>query len=227
MFDQHDQHTHAGRYSLPFLIYFGYTLTKGLWLNDLDNTAFWFADFLSFVALPALLVVVFRLPVRPEELRDVERCRRRGFWVPVVVNGFLIAFAIRMITVISAVELHKRDIDDWLYLPPTISYVGRMPESGPWFYVGVIYLALSAAVVEEYCYRFLLRRAMQRYTSRLVPFVVLSALTFSLVHWGNGLHNMTAAFFVGLLLAFSYAKADDLRLPVTGHAFYWLRLLWR
>lgn len=220
-------HTHAGRYSLPFLIYFAYSLTKGLWLNELGNMGFWVADIISFVVVPLALVLAFRLPVRPRQLRDERKCRARGFWVPVVVNGFLIAFVIRVVFAASALAFAKWDIDESLILPPSISYVGRLPESGIWFYVGVVYLALSAALVEEYCYRFLLRRALLDYSKSKLLFIVLSSITFALVHWGNGLHNMVAAFLTGLLLASAYVLADDLRVPITGHAFFWLRLLVR
>ena len=222
-----ESHKTAGRYSLPFLIYFAYTLTKGLWLGGLEGAAFWAADFVSFVVIPAALVVAYRLPVRLSELRTRRANRPEGFLVPVVVNGFLIAFVMRMIFIFGSLAFSRWGIDESVILPPSVVYEARVPKEGVWLYVCIVYFALTAALVEEYFFRFLLRRALLPYTAATLPFVLVSSVTFALVHWGGGLLNLCAAFPAGALLAWAYVKASDLRLPVVGHAFYWLRLLFR
>jgi membrane protease YdiL (CAAX protease family) len=209
------------------LIYFGYTLTKGLWLNDLGPVGFWVADVASFVVVPILLILVFRLPLRMPELRDKRNDRTEGSWILIAVNGFLIAFALFMIFFLSRVAFARWGIDESVILPPKIVYEGRIAKDGIWYYVDTVYFALSAALVEEYIFRFVLRRALLPYTSAALPFVLVSATTFALVHWAGGLQNLFAAFFGGLLLASVYLKSGDLRLPIVGHAFYWLRLLFR
>ena len=217
----------AGRYSLPFLIYFAYTLTKGFWLDRLGDVGFWGADTVSLVVIPLLLVVVFRLPIRPAQLRDTRKDKSQGFWVPVVVNGFLVAFVLRMIFFFTWVAFARWGIDQFQILPPRISYVDRMPKEGLGYYLFVVYIALTAALVEEYIFRFCLRKALSPYTSAAMPFIVLSATTFGLAHWGGGFYNLVAAFLCGLLLASVYVKAGALRLPIVAHAFDWLRLLFK
>jgi membrane protease YdiL (CAAX protease family) len=218
---------HPGRFSLPFLIYFGYTLTKGLWLSDLGPPGFWIADLVSFIVLPIALLVIFRLPSGPAVMDEERANRQKGFMVPIVVNGFLIAFVIWLIFAMSWVAFDRWGIDESIILPPTICYEQRMAQDGLWYYVTTVYYALTAAFVEEYFFRFLLRKALRPYTESAFAFVVISSTTFGLGHWAGGLHNMCAATLAGVLLSWTYVRAGDLRLPIVGHAFYWLRLIFR
>jgi membrane protease YdiL (CAAX protease family) len=214
-----------GRFSLPFLIYFTYSLAKRLWLCRLDGAAFWIADMVSYVVIPVVLIFAFRLPLRASELRDPPARQLSRSWGPVLFNGFLVACGVRIVFVVGALLLSKAGVHDDLILPPTIAYADKVPKSAPWFYMGIIYLALSAALVEEYFYRYLLRAAWRQHSKSAVAFVLVSATTFALVHWGNGARNVITAFFAGLLLATVYVRVGDLRVPITGHALDWLRRL--
>lgn len=57
---------HRPDYALAAVaIYFAITLSKKFWLPALDGAYFWMADVACFVFLPATLVAVLKLPLKP------------------------------------------------------------------------------------------------------------------------------------------------------------------
>ena len=77
----------------------------------------------------------------------------------------------------------------------------------------LLYVCVSAAVVEEIVFRGLLHLALP---PRL--FVPLSALAFSLIHWENGSWETAATFALGYALALLYRRIRNLWPFVLGHA---------
>jgi membrane protease YdiL (CAAX protease family) len=104
------------------------------------------------------------------------------------------------------------------------SYDSIVPEAGFFYYLVVIYFALSAGLVEEFLFRGLLYRAFAGFRHSLVLFLLVSPLLFSLVHWEDGLANLVTTYVVGVFMAFAYLGFRNLWPLVVGHVF--TDLLW-
>jgi membrane protease YdiL (CAAX protease family) len=98
-------------------------------------------------------------------------------------------------------------------------YESIVPESGILYVLAVLYLGLSAGLVEEFLFRGLLYRALAGCKRSLPLFLLVSPLLFSLIHWEDGVANLASTYIVGLFLAFAYLGFRNLWPLVIGHIF--------
>ena len=96
-------------------------------------------------------------------------------------------------------------------------YDSIVPESGFFYYLVIIYFALSAGLVEEFLFRGLLYSAFSGFKHSLGLFLVISPILFSLVHWEDGIANLASTYIVGVFMAIAYLGFRNLWPLVIGH----------
>ena len=101
----------------------------------------------------------------------------------------------------------------------SFAYDSVVPTSGLLYVAVVIYLGLSAGLVEEFLFRGLLYRAFSEFQHSLLLFLVVSPLLFALVHWEDGLANLASTYIVGVFMAIAYLGLRNLWPLVIGHIF--------
>lgn len=217
---------HRPDYALAAVaIYFAITLSKKFWLPALDGAYFWMADVACFVFLPATLVAVLKLPLRPGFAVGHFKSRTLAtneavYLALLTLLGLWVLSKIGLVIGVS-VARHYPDA-----LPQVIDYVGHIPKTGGASVLVTVYFAITAGVVEEYVFRGLLASVCGHYFRRNSwVFVMASTLSFAAIHWGGGLANVVAAFIQGILLTVVYLRCGDLRIPLLAHTLIWLRLL--
>jgi membrane protease YdiL (CAAX protease family) len=98
-------------------------------------------------------------------------------------------------------------------------YGSVVPDAGISHVLVVLYLGLSAGLVEEFLFRGLLYRAVAECRHASTLFLLISPLLFSLIHWEDGVANLLATYVVGLFLAAAYLGLQNLWPLVIGHVF--------
>jgi membrane protease YdiL (CAAX protease family) len=111
------------------------------------------------------------------------------------------------------------------------SVIIRPPETAPFFksaapdglfrFPVVLYLAITAGIVEEIFFRGLpLLYVIERFPAKIPTrtYVVTTALLFGSIHWENGGHEVVATFIYGVLAAAYYVKLRDLWPLIGAHA---------
>lgn len=210
---------------LAFLIYFGVTLSKGLWFPYLPDPYFWVADVLCFVVLPAALVFGLKLPLLPEYAIGIKKPRREP---PSTLIFFSLILAISLWAAYSLSGYFAQSLIQNLsgLFPVQISYTAHIPKSGFWAFFVVVYFALTAGLVEEYFFRGLLNTAMaQTVTKNVFVYVIVSTISFTAIHWAGGAKNLVSTFLPGLVLAVAFVRTRDLRVCMLGHGLFWLKWL--
>jgi len=94
---------------------------------------------------------------------------------------------------------------------------------GPLFVLDQSFGLLLTAISEELIFRVLAFRIIGGSVARQV---LLSALAFSLIHWGSGPGDLIGSFGFGLLAGAHYAYFRDVRLLIATHFLVDLYLFW-
>ncbi|MDK2123429.1 CPBP family intramembrane glutamic endopeptidase [Parachitinimonas caeni] len=203
-----------------FIAYFTLSVLKGIWLPTLmENRLLFLAfDITAFCVIPVFLLSMLwrRFDVRPHVY--VRKTAAADWPWMLGVATFAAVAGHCLYRVGSAIGQWTGDrIPD--LMPLQISY--QSVEFFGWaHWVYVVYLAVTAGVVEELFYRGMVRRVAEE----LLParwsklgFVIGSSLIFALIHWHTGLPNMAGCFTFGLLFAGIYLEFDDLRPLIVAH----------
>ena len=108
-----------------------------------------------------------------------------------------------------------------LYIPDTYSnaYFSLIP-SGVLKLPVILYMSITAAVVEEIIYRGLLLILLKDYIDKnggKLLYILASAILFSSVHWENGVPDLAQTFVLGLLSAMLYLKLRNLLPFIFAH----------
>lgn len=98
-------------------------------------------------------------------------------------------------------------------------YQQVVPESGLARLLIAIYLATSAAFVEEFYFRGLFYKITSYYNRPLFLYMFWSPLLFSLIHWENGIANVFATYFLGLVSALLFVWTRNLWPLIIAHLF--------
>lgn len=111
----------------------------------------------------------------------------------------------------------------WLFPPSvgTLSYAPLIPKGALGGLVA-LYLALTAAVVEEIFFRGLLKELFLSFSGSFAAkalFVGISALLFGVSHWALGAFKVVAALYLGVAAALLYLRFDSLWPNILGHLF--------
>jgi membrane protease YdiL (CAAX protease family) len=118
--------------------------------------------------------------------------------------------------------VYATSYDYFIELFPAVDsfdYDSVVPASGIFYFAVVVYFGFSAGLVEEFLFRGLLHRAFSGFPYSTVLFLGVSPLLFALVHWEDGLANLTSTYVVGVFMAIAYLGFRNLWPLVTGHIF--------
>ena len=111
---------------------------------------------------------------------------------------------------------------------PTFTHGSVIPE-GPERALVVVYLAVTAGVIEEIFFRglpWLGVQAVPNLNTRKAVYITGTSILFGLIHWENGVPEILATTALGLVAAVLYLKLLNL-LPLIGaHIFLDLVYFW-
>lgn len=210
---------------IAFLVYFLVTMSKKFWLPSLSGANFWIADISCFVCLPALLIMMFKLPLIPKTQSGNGQIKLHDMG-SLLFLSFITALAIGVLNIVGSVVGAKIARHFPEILPRVIDYAGHIPETGILSVLVVFYFALTAGYVEEFFFRGLLGSIISdAFQHGRVIFIVLSAISFALIHWGSGLANVITTFMQGVLLSIVLVRTRDVRIVMLGHGLFWLKWL--
>ncbi len=192
-------------------------LLNGLYkekLYTLDPLWFWLFDIFQFVVLPAgvLYALAKYAGVRPSHY---------GFRLTTatgLVGLTLLATFLYWMAYEPVRQILWEALDD---SPPRFTYLSVLPDAVLPRFALVLYMAASAALVEETRFRGLPWLYFQeRESKRWAPwlYVLSSATFFAFIHSENGLHEVGAAFVLGIVGCLLYMKIKNLW-PLVGAHF--------
>lgn len=210
---------------IALTIYVCFAWLKGVLIGSFDGIGFWLFDFFAFVVVPTILFVFlkngwplslkpplwsFNPPFKPfQNFPRIITLSVLTFFLIVIVHGASIRLGI-------SIQMNFPDIFPVLY-----SYTGKLTQAGNARTILVIYLALTAGIVEEYFFRGISKNVIEDYwTKSKVVYVFTSSLLFASVHWAGGLANTVNTFFIGILCAIVYLRIKTLVPLIIAHAFF-------
>lgn len=106
------------------------------------------------------------------------------------------------------------------------SYHDVLPAAGSARYATTIFLAVTAALTEEFYYRGLFRQLFSRGFLGSFLFILTSSVVFASVHWEQGLAGLCITFFFGLFVAALFCATKNLWPLILGHYLtdaYWFQ----
>lgn len=178
----------------------------------------WGLDGLQSVVVPGsclyLLAAVGRVP--PQSYGWTWHAPERGWKSMTLAWSVVVVYPL---TWLATVRLGSVAPQWWS--GTTWGYGELISSSGPWAVPAWIYLAVSAAIVEETMYRALpLLWLRARWNSEWMPlgFAVGSSFLFALAHWEGGPPHVVQTFVLWLLLSPFYLRLRVLWPFMVGHA---------
>lgn len=205
---------------IAFLPSFAAGMLNQLYLEPafrVSPALFFLVDAVQWIVIPLL---VWFLVLRPAQIR----LRDVGLRLPVLgarpfeslVLFLLIAFLLwASYAAVEAIAYRFFSREAGLF-----GYGAAVPKTFPLNVLAVIYLSITAAVVEEAVFRGL----TWNYFSKVVParwltlsYVIGSSILFAATHSEQGPHGMIAAMVYGMVAAALYVRLRDLWPLVFGH----------
>ena len=188
----------------------------------------WAYDIFKFVLLPAAVLLAFRLRyavhVRSLIVIGAGPAYKGWEWpaVTLFAGGILLLIYVYVAPLLLSAVLGILELlaggpfwNDFR----RYSYGSMIPDSGPWRWIAILFFSVSAGVVEEILYRGAWREIIAalfgpQATGR---YIAVSALTFALAHWEQGIDGTWGALIFGVAAAWLYLKLGDLRPLMLGH----------
>ena len=230
------------------LPYYALAIGDGFFLAKLvrDPLLYTLYDIAKYVVLPSLvfLFLASKLRLRAEdffftsrriEVRGWEVIGIAFWWAAVLYVIFLLGEPLVMYPLAIMVEPLHWVLSQWFALPDIpwryearFSHTMALPDNAIVHGVAVIFLSVTAGIVEEIFYRGLFRQVIAALLGpqAVKTYIFGSALIFGLAHWeqgSTGLYNATA---FGLGAAILYLKLGDLRPLILAHALIDLYIFW-
>ncbi len=112
-----------------------------------------------------------------------------------------------------------------IYLEPLFAsadffaYQSMIPDQLALKFLVIVYFSLTAGFVEEIFFRGVLFKVTESLKYGLVIYLILSPVTFSLVHWESGLANLLITFVFGVFVTLAYLVFRNIWPLIAGHAF--------
>jgi membrane protease YdiL (CAAX protease family) len=178
---------------------------------------FWAVDAFRFVLLPgAILLWLARAFQVSPSAYGLGRPRETDSWLEFVWILVSIAIILRFV-------YHSASLVSWFLAgrPQTVSFYKEVVPQGPFRAVAVLYLAVTAGLVEEVFFRGLpLLHLKMRFPAGIPKglYVASTAIAFGAIHWQNGIHEVVATTVYGLVAAVFYLNLRDLWPLVGAHA---------
>lgn len=180
---------------------------------------FWAIDIAYFVGMPVFLILacvrkgfsvqeIFFAPIGTGEWQEVAGSRFAMVLVALMAAGacyWLLTVPLRF----------TRGLNE--FLPAQFNHQD-FKNRAEFASIAAVYFALSAALLEELVYRWLLGKALLDRGWGAAPFLCISTALFGLIHWHGGLQAIVLTGLVGLLLSWVYLKIRLLWPLVVAHA---------
>ena len=197
----------------------GLGLVNGLFkevLYSYSVVLFWLQDFLHFVLLPlaCLWLLAKRGGVYPKHYGF------EGVGPKWTVTELISASVLICIVFWAAYDPVVGLFYRWFGEPQvTFSYAGTVPTQPLLGLLVALYLSITAAFTEEIVFRalpwFLCALIWKR--PNIVLYAVGTGLLFGLSHLENGLHELPATAFLGVVVGYMYAKIVNIWPFIVGH----------
>jgi len=177
---------------------------------------FWSFEVLSWVFLPLAIfgIALRQLGLRAEEMGLHARVRgQRNLGLVLVL---CVLFAPLYLIIYNESRAAFLSI---FPEAPFFAYQSIVPEDGAMRVVAILYLAITAGVVEELYFRGLFFKISSFFPAQAAVYVLGSATFFSLIHWEGGLSNVGATFVLGIITTLLYLLIRNLWPFMIGHAY--------
>ncbi|MDF1593184.1 MAG: CPBP family intramembrane metalloprotease [Desulfobacterales bacterium] len=184
------------------------------YLNDLSNIfikdwRWWlFIDYASVKLFP-FLVILYLIRKNILRLNNII-----GPWRPSVVS-FLPVVVVAALTVLFIEQNGPLHLKKLFPNNP----LGSIPEiSKPlWKWIDLSTGLLMVGIFEEVVFRGHLLMFLRQYTCRPTVFILFSAVTFGLIHWSGGLHQIILASAAGAVFMLLYLRTYSLPAVIMSH----------
>lgn len=181
-------------------------------------TLFWIFDFVKFALVPAIVLAWLRWSHSIAPARyGVRRFDKADHWLRVVATTLLLSALLYFIYHYSSRGLWRFT---WWLPQAAFTYPDSLPQ-GWLHFPAVVYFGLTAGIVEEIFFRGLpLLYLRERFRGRdvRVAYVAVTSVLFGLIHWENGMHEIIATGFFGVLAAIAYLQLRNLWFLIGAHA---------
>jgi len=187
----------------------------------IDPAAFWSLDILIWSVLPAGLYLFGRWQrlFTPAQLGLHTQIRGRSSPLGVVVLCLIFAAVFVKLDEGLARAMYETFVKEGE--TPAFNYRDMIPprgySTGAWRLATVLYMAVSAGLVEEIFYRGMLRLALGRGWVWDVVFVAVSAVVFAGAHFEGGKVAVAYALSWGVIFSVLYVGLDNLWPMIVGH----------
>ncbi len=201
-------------------------LLNGLYNSYLSQTPhiYWTAEILTWVVLPAVLlgVAFHRKLFSTTDIGLHIRIFGRSSWPLFLAATVVISVLVVAIYGYSTEAAHK--LFSTNHGAGSFFYRDVVPGSGLLRFLVLVYLCLSAGIVEELYFRGMTRLLFSKNWSGSLLYIATTAIVFSLIHWEGGVWNLTEAFLFGLATSALYVVSGNLWPLIIGHAltdYFW------
>lgn len=187
----------------------GFQLVNGIWLTQkesaIDIYAIYLIDFLFMVVVPLVsyLVVKVRYGSICNKLGFLSKYSERDILWKTVICIIVFLFALSFLPWLTWAMLWRFD---WILAGNYgFLYSDTFPRQLLSKYLLIIYLALTASIIEEVYYRGILGYLFYRWfgegQSANLYYVLISSVIFGLSHWEGGLSKIAYMFILGVIAA--------------------------
>jgi membrane protease YdiL (CAAX protease family) len=128
-----------------------------------------------------------------------------------IIAGFIIAAIYSGTKRITAFFIPEN------YFYRSFEYTHLIPSTGIGSLLVLIYFSVTAGIVEELCFRGILRKICDITKIGHLFFVILSALLFSTIHWEGGIYSICATATCGIFIAVWFLRSGDLVGAMVAH----------
>ncbi len=186
---------------------------------------YWLVEIISWIILP-IGILMWGIHRRLFTFSDIGFHTRIANQknIPVFILCLLFIPVITL-TFYSVLGVIGRSLSAINYGAQAFSYNLIVPKHGFNRFVVLVYMAVSAGVVEEIYYRGIFRKIFSHGWINNCGYVLLSSIVFSSIHWEGGIIKLLITFCDGILLAIIYLLTGNLWPLILGHFLidlYWL-----
>ena len=185
-------------------------LLNGLYPDELPRDHpgwYWMADITQFILVPAIAVVV---------LHFFSGCRPREYGFQPILRDNKVHLAVGLILFVTFIY--------WLAYEPVKAVAYRffwstasspvfdaaLPTGQPLRILTLLYICITAAVVEEPVFRslpWLYFSSTMKFPT--IPYLLTTTLLFSAIHWEHGVPNLVANATLGLAAGALYTRVQN------------------
>lgn len=210
------------RLLIALLIYLCVVYSKRFWLGRLDIAAFWIADVICFVLIPAALYFWIARTENPYPTFQTPAQSSPGTdFGALLFQTVILLMALWILYPISSylgyqVHLAYPDV-----LTSTLNYDAKVPKMGVAKIFAALFMGVTAGVVEEFFFRGLVYKLLRTYVSHSKwLFILVSTVVFAGAHWAGGAGHIAAVSVFGFGMAVAFLCTKDIRPLMAAHGIW-------